>query len=151
MRTAKQLCETAQPPSTISGQVGNYAFNQSVPPSGLFGADNAFQFNQQYLSQGCQASSLYSASAFQVPYGASLPYVIGAKVEGLLAEVDPYAETTQSTDLRQIQSELLPFLSRKERDGRIQRRLYALARTDLHIANGLQSRFPVVDRRLQSF
>ncbi len=108
MRTAKQLCETAQPPSTISGQVGNYAFNQSVPPSGLFGADNAFQFNQQYLSQGCQASSLYSASAFQVPYGASLPYVIGAKVEGLLAEVDPYAETTQSTDLRQIQSELLP-------------------------------------------
>ncbi len=108
LRSGKQLCETAQPPSAISGQAGNYSFNQQVPAPSLSGADNAFQFNQQYLSQGCLPTSLYSSSAFQVPYGPSIPYVVAAKVEGLLLQVDPYADTTQSTNLRQIQSEILP-------------------------------------------
>ncbi len=108
LRSGKQLCETAQPPSAISGQAGNYSFNQQVPAPSLSGADQAFLFSQQYLSQGCQATSLYSASAFEVPYGPSIPYVVAAKVEGLLLQVDPYADTTQSTNLRQIQSEILP-------------------------------------------
>jgi iron complex outermembrane receptor protein len=111
LRSGKQLCATAQPPSTISGQVGKYVFNQPAPPPPASGSSTttiAFTFGQQYMSQGCQAASLYSASAFQVPYGPSLPYVLAAQAEGLLDQVDPYAETTQSANLRQIQSELLP-------------------------------------------
>jgi iron complex outermembrane receptor protein len=111
LRSGKQLCETAQPPSTISGHAGNYVFNQPVPPPPPAGSDavaEALTFDQQYLSQSCQATSLYSASAFQVPYGPSLPYVLAAEAVSELNIVDPYAETMQSTNLRQIQSEILP-------------------------------------------
>jgi iron complex outermembrane receptor protein len=109
LRSGKQLCETAQPPSTISGQAGKYTFNEPVPTSESQGAFFFFYLTQAYMSQGCQATSLYSASAFQVPYGPSLPYVVAAGVANAVANgADPYAETTQSTNLRQIQSELLP-------------------------------------------
>jgi iron complex outermembrane receptor protein len=113
LRSGKQLCETAQPPSTISGQVGNYTFNEPVPPpnvGGVGGQFAVFVLGRQFLSQSCQATSLYAPSAFQVPYGPSLPYVIAsASVAKLVTPgVDPYAETTQSTNLRDIQSAVLP-------------------------------------------
>jgi iron complex outermembrane receptor protein len=109
LRSGKQLCETAQPPSTISGQAGNYVFNQSVPGPSFGGSFAFFYFNQEYMSQGCQAASLYSASAFQVPYGAALPAVIALQAADLETPgFNPYAETTQSTNLRDIQSAILP-------------------------------------------
>ena len=36
----------------------------------------ALLLDQDYLSQGCEATSLYSPNAFQVPFGPSLPYVV---------------------------------------------------------------------------
>ncbi len=63
-----------------------------------------------YLSQGCLPVSLYSPEAFQTPNGDSLPYVlvnksVGPRIEG---SVNPYASTTQSTNLRVIESTLDP-------------------------------------------
>ncbi len=106
MRTAKQLCETSQPVTAVNGV--------PVPPAGsnpsqssVYGG-GALTLDQNYTSQGCQASSLYSPSAFQVPYGPSLPFVIALGLAGGSGVLDPYAETTQSTNLRSIQSALLP-------------------------------------------
>jgi iron complex outermembrane receptor protein len=103
LRSGKQLCKTAQPPTEIDGV--------TVPaPTFNIGAEgNAEYLGQQYLSQSCQAGSLYSASAFGVPYGASLPYVLAIQSNQLETDgVDPYAEATQSSNLRNIQSAILP-------------------------------------------
>jgi iron complex outermembrane receptor protein len=108
LRSGKQLCETAQPPSTVNNYQGVPVTVESAGVNiGAIG--NAGQMDQAFLSQGCQATSLYASTAFQVPYGPSLPYVLAlqaAAVENY--GVDPYAETTQSTNLRQIQSAILP-------------------------------------------
>jgi iron complex outermembrane receptor protein len=113
LRSGKQLCDTDQPPANISGQVGNYAFNEPVPGPGTIGFSAggvaAFNLTASYLSQGCQAGSLYSSSAYGVPYGPSLPSILALQAQGIeTAGVDPYAETTQSSNLRDIQSTLLP-------------------------------------------
>jgi iron complex outermembrane receptor protein len=90
LRSGKQLCKTAPAFENLSG--------------GDYGAAG------NYLSQGCEDTSLYSPSAFEVPDGHSLTYYApladaGAPTQG---SFDVYAETTQSTNLRQIQSALLP-------------------------------------------
>jgi iron complex outermembrane receptor protein len=90
LRSGKQLCKTAP------------AFE------GFGGGDYGTPGN--YLSQGCEDTSLYSPSAFEVPDGHSLTYYApladaGAPTQG---SFNVYAETTQSTNLRQIQSALLP-------------------------------------------
>ena len=107
LRSSKQLCETAEPPAYIDGV--------RVPGPGEFGgAAGALNFTSSYLSQGCQATSLYAPTAFQVPYGPSLPYVLG--LQAVNAEdtgLNPYAETTQSTNLRDIQSAILPHYQAK--------------------------------------
>jgi iron complex outermembrane receptor protein len=114
LRSGKQLCETAQPPSAITGQVGSYVFNAPVPGptgngTGQGQEPGVLILNQAYMSQGCQATSLYAPSAFQVPYGSSLPYVLAMEAEGIAPiGFNPYASTTQSTNLRDIQSALLP-------------------------------------------
>jgi len=106
MRTAKQLCETSVPPTSVDGV--------AVPPPGSDQSySGAFDLSA-YLSQGCVASSLYSPVAFGVPYGPSLPYVHAAELNGAInADVNPYAETIQSRNLRDIQSEILPRYSAK--------------------------------------
>ncbi len=109
LRSGKQLCETANPPTSVNGV--------PVPPPGNYTgitATQPFFLSQSDLSQGCQATSLYAPSAFQVPFGPSLPYVVALQVMGVEnAGVNPYAETTQSTNLRDIQSALLPAYKAK--------------------------------------
>ena len=86
----------------------------SVPvplPTIVSTGGGALDLDNEYLSQSCQLTSLYSKTAFQVPYGASLPYVVAAQTGQpniLFPGFDPYSETTQSTNLRSIQSEILP-------------------------------------------
>jgi len=102
LRSGKQLCETSNPPASVDG----------VPiPSGFLGlADAEFGvLNANYFSQGCKATSLYAPSAFEVPDGYSLPYNVAAGIVDLInPNIDPYAATTQSTNLRRIQSQLAP-------------------------------------------
>ena len=106
MRTAKQLCRTSQAPTSING-VG-------VPPGKLNIVGDIFQLNDDYLSQGCEATSLYSPNAFEVPYGFSLPYAVALGVAGgTNSDVDPYASTAQSQNLRVIESALTPHYQAK--------------------------------------
>jgi len=105
LRSGKQLCKTAQPPTSIDGV--------AVPP-GLTDVDGVFRMGANYLSQGCEATSLYSPQAFQVPYGFSLPYVSVLGIEGLAnPNLDPYTSTTQSRNLRVIESTLNPHYKAK--------------------------------------
>ncbi len=106
LRSGKQLCATSRPPATIDGV--------PVPPVGSApGFGDAFD-PQNFLSQGCQAASLYSPQSFEVPDGFSLPYVTAGKFVGALnPTLDPYSETTQSSNLRQIESVLLPHYRAK--------------------------------------
>ena len=106
MRTAKQLCKTAQPPTSINGT--------SISPGELNVYGDIFSLNADYLSQGCEAASLYSPDAFQVPYGFSLPYAVALGTTGIAnSGVDPYASTTQSRNLRVIESALNPHYQAK--------------------------------------
>ena len=99
MRTAKQLCKTEVAPTSINGT--------AVVPGG-FSFNEIFQLSSDYLSQGCVPTSLYANDAFQVPYGFSLPYAVAAGVGGVTSGGDPYASTTQSRDLRVIESAINP-------------------------------------------
>jgi outer membrane receptor protein involved in Fe transport len=106
MRTSKQLCKTARPPTSINGVL--------MPPGSLNIYGNIFALNDDYLSQGCQGTSLYSPDAFEVPYGFSLPYAVALGVAGFAAsDVNPYASTTQSQNLRVIESTINPHYQAK--------------------------------------
>ena len=99
MRSSKQLCKTAPIPQTVDGV--------AVPPTGL-------SYNQAsnmggYFSQGCLPASLYADESFGVPNGFSLPYVSAALYGGIFKEnTNPYAGTTQSRNLRVIETTLDP-------------------------------------------
>ena len=101
LRTSKQLCKTSPIPASVDGV--------AVPGIGFdlnFGG--AFDPGG-YLSQGCEASSLYSPDAFEVPNGFSLSYLKAAKLESdINPTLDPYASTIQSTNLRVIESTINP-------------------------------------------
>jgi len=105
MRTAKQLCKTDPTPTEVRG----------VPVGNSFIAAYS---SGPYLTQGCLPSSLYSADAFQVVNGDSLPYYEplgnkGVPVWGNYANFDPYASTTQSRNLRVIETALNPIYKAK--------------------------------------
>jgi len=114
MRTAKQLCKRDGGPETVLGAT-------VIDPQTVGGFEYlAFGVHRGYLSQGCLPTSLYSSDAFQVPYGYSLPYVeagyAGTPIQfsgGLDSQVDPYAHTTQSTNLRVIETEIDPHYKAK--------------------------------------
>jgi iron complex outermembrane recepter protein len=107
MRTAKQLCKTQSPPTSVNG-VPVPAPTLDVRSSGV----NTIYGN--YLSQSCQATSLYSPDAFEVPYGFSLPYAIAlGAADGANVNVDPYSSTTQSRNLRVIESAINPHYQAK--------------------------------------
>jgi iron complex outermembrane receptor protein len=112
LRSSKQLCKTDPTPTEVGGV--------SLPPSNSVPAYGA----QPYLSQGCLPVSLYDKGnlatgdygAFGVPNGLSLPYyeplafqgvpvMTGASNSGYF---DPYASTSQSTNLRVIESQINP-------------------------------------------
>jgi len=93
LRSGKQLCKT-------DNRFGD-------GPTSAFGGTG-------YLSQGCIPVSLYSPEAFEVPNGGSLPYTLAnVNVGGRMSGVDPYTATTQSRDLRRIQSALNPTYGAK--------------------------------------
>jgi len=101
------MCKTDQPPTSINGT--------AVPPPALdiyvgnTSTHGIETFNADYLSQSCAPTGLYSPDAFQVPYGYSLPYLVALAVGGHAnSGVDPYASTTQSRNLRVIESALNP-------------------------------------------
>jgi iron complex outermembrane receptor protein len=110
LRSGKQLCKTDFGPgansilstgklTAVDGTI------VTVPRAG----GGVFNLNQAYFSQGCAPASLYSKDSFEVPNGFSLPFVNGASFEGLLNDnIDPYAQTSQSTNLRNIQSAIEP-------------------------------------------
>ena len=108
MRTSKQLCKTAPSPAEIDGTpvVPVFYTNRVIDPNG-------------YLNQGCLPTSLYSPDAFQVPNGDTLAYYqglaqIGAPIQGGYAlDFDPYANTTQSKNLRVIESQINPIYKAK--------------------------------------
>jgi len=100
MRTAKQLCKTDPSRTEVGGVM--------VPGASIQAYDD-----RNYLSQGCLPTSFYSADAYQVPNGTSLPYYeplsnIGAPITANNFRFDPYASTTQSHNLRVIESTINP-------------------------------------------
>ncbi|HVP85184.1 MAG TPA: TonB-dependent receptor [Rhizomicrobium sp.] len=105
MRTAKQLCKTAPIPDTVNG----------ISTAGGYGV--AAYRAGHYLSQGCEMTSLYSADAFQVPNGKILPYYAALSAVDVPVnndvEFDPYASTTQSRNLRVIETALNPIYKAK--------------------------------------
>jgi outer membrane receptor protein involved in Fe transport len=107
MRTAKQLCETDPVPEVIDGE--------PLASDTRYGI--AAYRPSHYLSQGCRLTSLYSASAFQVPNGISLPYYSSLSAIDVPVnqnvEFDPYASTTQSRNLRVIETALNPIYKAK--------------------------------------
>jgi len=103
LRSAKQLCKRAEPPTSILG----------VSTAGNF------DYATAYVNQICEPVSLYSAEAFGVPNSLALPYYggfISAGGNGALFNPlvefhdkrDAYASTTQSHNLRDIESALEP-------------------------------------------
>ncbi|WP_407353905.1 TonB-dependent receptor domain-containing protein [Luteimonas sp. R10] len=101
-RTGKQLCHNDPGPATI-------------------GATTVSAVDRNYMSQGCVDGSLYDQGAYGVPNGAGLPYVLAAAglagITGYELDddgnfvglgtliqpgLDPYADATQSRDLRRI-------------------------------------------------
>ena len=105
MRSAKQLCKKDPGPQFVDG----LDIDTTSDPD----------FYKSWLSQGCLPTSLYSKDAFETPNGQALPFVAagefifngaGGSAPGgfLLNEIDPYASTVQSTNLRVIQSDLSP-------------------------------------------
>jgi outer membrane receptor protein involved in Fe transport len=102
LRSAKQLCGRSDPPSSILG----------VPTGG--GA-----IVTGYLTQICKPASMYSPEAYGVPNSLALPYyggiigVGGWSIKTPMSDFpgerrDAYASTTQSRDLRVIESTLDP-------------------------------------------
>ena len=110
LRSGKQLCKTDFGPNAASilspGSV-TAADGTVVPVAAAGGA--VFGLSTADFSQGCLPASLYSKESFQVPNGFSLPFISGASFEGLVSgNIDPYSSTSQSTNLRNIQSAIEP-------------------------------------------
>jgi iron complex outermembrane recepter protein len=103
MRTAKQTCKTAPIPDSVGGvPTGAAELGTTDTP-------------QDFLSQGCLPTSLYSADAFQVPNGYSLAYYSGLSeaVSWERPAFDVYASTVQSRNLRVIESSVNPIYKAK--------------------------------------
>ena len=102
MRTAKQLCKTDFLPEELDGVQFNVAQNAGE-------SDYA-----RALSQGCSPVSLYSPDAFQVPFSWALPIFSAGEITGILyTHFAPYSSTTQSRNLRVIESSLNPVYRAK--------------------------------------
>jgi len=101
MRSAKQLCKRSITPTEVAGV--------PVPDN-----DTIAYGAKPYLSQGCVPTSLYSPDAFQVPNGDVLPYYTPLAFTGApVYTFDPYASTTQSTNLREIETQIDPIYKAK--------------------------------------
>ena len=107
LRSGKQLCKKDTFPTDIGG-VPVPQPNQGGASSGG-GGNGALQV-LTYLSQGCEAASLYSEESFQTPNGYALPYYGPLGTIGFPTHVgfDVYLNSTQSRDLRVIESSYEP-------------------------------------------
>jgi len=103
MRTQKQLCHTDPGPTSVDGIPVD-----SPPQFSGGGLILAFGVNSGDVSQGCLPTSLYSPESFQVPNGFSLPFVVAGWISGAMRVADPYASTTQSSNLRDIETTIDP-------------------------------------------
>jgi iron complex outermembrane receptor protein len=105
LRSAKQLCKTdwgpggsaSNPVADINGQL------KLIGPFEGTGASPG-----DFFSQGCLPTSLYSPDAFETPVAYVLPYVSGGEITGKITGADPYPGNTQSTNLRSIESPVMP-------------------------------------------
>ncbi len=116
LRSSKQLCHTDNSPDFVDGV--------PVPPIGANSyAGGAFD-PAGYLSQGCKMDGLYDKGhpnspvpdygSFGVPDGFSLQYIKAAKLyDWINPTLDPYAEVSQSTNLRDIESTVNPRYAAK--------------------------------------
>jgi iron complex outermembrane receptor protein len=96
LRSSKQLCKTDPIPTSVGG---------AAVPSIADGLEGGAFNPAFYLSQACSPTSLYSSDAYEVPNGYVLPFVRAADLEGDINDtIDPYASTTQSRNLRVIQT-----------------------------------------------
>ena len=104
-----------------------------------------------YFSQGCQATSLYSPTRVSGAEWtvAALRYRAAGRRSVTMSRLDPYAGTTQSTNLARYRIDHHAQLPAKNDTRRIQCRLQRHAGADAHVADRLQSGFSVVDRGLQ--
>jgi iron complex outermembrane receptor protein len=113
LRSGKQLCKTDygpgyNPKNNTDNIIVNTVTGATVAVAGPQASDYG-QVIGDYLTQGCLSNvSLYSPQAFEAPLGYALPYVLGAQDLGDLSGINPYAGVTQSTNLRQIESQILP-------------------------------------------
>jgi len=106
VRSAKQLCKKDPGPTSIDGVSFESLNNDGVFP----------QFAQTWLSQGCLPTSLYSSDAYETPNGQTIPFVAAGEflfagdssIGTMLEPIDPYADQTQSRNLRVIQSAIEP-------------------------------------------
>ncbi len=110
LRSGKQLCKTDYGPGATSvltpGSL-TAADGTVVPVAAAGGA--VFGLSTADFSQGCLPNGLYDKNSFQVVNGFSLPFISGASFEGLVSDhIDPYSQTTQSPNLRNIQSAIEP-------------------------------------------
>ncbi len=114
MRSAKQLCKRDPGPDSVGPL--------AVAADGLNAGDfvtNLDVSGHAVLSQGCLPVSLYSPEAYETPNGQALPIVYAAEFgqgqqsTSLMPDQDPYASTTQPTNLRIIQSSLTPSYKAK--------------------------------------
>jgi outer membrane receptor protein involved in Fe transport len=104
IRSSKQLCKKDPGPDIVDG----FDINSVGWPN----------MQHAWLSQGCLPTSMYSEDAFQTPNSGAIPFVAfaqylanglsGANDGFLLNDIDPYASTVQSRDLRKIQSDRSP-------------------------------------------
>ncbi|HEV2561066.1 MAG TPA: TonB-dependent receptor [Rhizomicrobium sp.] len=112
VRSAKQLCKKDPGLTHVDGLDVT-----TLPEIDLFPAGHDAAFAQTWLSQGCLPTSLYSKDAFETPNGQVLPFVAlgeffassGSGGGGaLLNLIDPYANQSQSRNLRVIESLIEP-------------------------------------------
>jgi outer membrane receptor protein involved in Fe transport len=106
LRSSKQLCKNTPLPSSVNGV--STGFDPNAPGGGIVAQNYAI-----FLAQGCAPVSLYSPEAFQVPNGYTLPYYAGLSFQGTVTSVNPYRNSTQSTDLRVIESQINPSYKAK--------------------------------------
>ncbi len=115
MRTSKQLCHTDTGPTSVLG-VPVYDQEYMHKHASVDPLNSAFGVFSGNVSQGCLPDSLYNKGdpaqgdygSFGVPYGFSLPYVQAGWISGAMNVIDPYASTTQSTNLRVIETQINP-------------------------------------------
>jgi iron complex outermembrane receptor protein len=104
LRSGKQLCKTDYGPGVIYGPgVAPGGYTIGYPGPSYYGS------LPDYFTQGCLSNvSLYSPQAYEAPLGYALPYVLGLQALGDANDINPYSGVTQSTNLRQIESSILP-------------------------------------------